>query len=91
MSAARGFFDAISFGDRKFVDGALGVDNPVEEAEAEASDIWCAEIGPVQPLDASSRTGPASFEQAYTEVSRKLYNSKNARRRDAAGVYTTVT
>lgn len=32
------------------MDGALGVNNPVEEVEAEASDIWCADTGQVQPL-----------------------------------------
>ncbi|KAK5452828.1 hypothetical protein LTS15_006976 [Exophiala xenobiotica] len=49
-SAATGFFDSVSIGAREFVDGALGVNNPVEEVEGEASDIWCAETGAVQPL-----------------------------------------
>ncbi|KIX08880.1 uncharacterized protein Z518_03537 [Rhinocladiella mackenziei CBS 650.93] len=49
-SAATGFFDSVSIGARQFVDGALGVNNPVEEVEGEAADIWCAESGNVKPL-----------------------------------------
>ncbi|KAK5301403.1 hypothetical protein LTR99_006370 [Exophiala xenobiotica] len=49
-SAATGFFDPVSIGARKFVDAALGVNNPAEEMETEASDIWCADSGAVQPL-----------------------------------------
>lgn len=49
-SAATGFFDPVSIGAKQFVDGALGVNNPVEEVEGEASDIWCAETGDVKLL-----------------------------------------
>ncbi|RMZ90279.1 hypothetical protein DV736_g2495, partial [Chaetothyriales sp. CBS 134916] len=49
-SAATGFFDPVSIGARQFVDGALGVNNPVEEVEGEASDIWCADTGELKPL-----------------------------------------
>ncbi|OQV11228.1 hypothetical protein CLAIMM_15091, partial [Cladophialophora immunda] len=49
-SAATGFFDPVSIGARQFVDGALGVNNPVEEVKGEAADIWCAESGDVKPL-----------------------------------------
>jgi predicted acylesterase/phospholipase RssA len=49
-SAATSFFDPVAIGAREFVDGALGVNNPVEEVEAEASDIWCAQSGVLQPL-----------------------------------------
>ncbi|EXJ92891.1 hypothetical protein A1O3_01445 [Capronia epimyces CBS 606.96] len=49
-AAATGFFVPVSIGARQFVDGALGVNNPVEEVEAEASDIWCADTGDVKPL-----------------------------------------
>jgi predicted acylesterase/phospholipase RssA len=40
-SAATGFFEPVSIGARHFVDGALGANNPVDEMEGEASDIWC--------------------------------------------------
>lgn len=49
-SAATGFFDPVSIGVRTFADGALGANNPVEEVEAEATDIWCAVTGDIQPL-----------------------------------------
>ena len=42
-SAATGFFDPVSIGARRFVDGALGANNPVDEVEEEASNIWCSE------------------------------------------------
>lgn len=32
------------------MDGALGANNPVEEVEGEASDIWCANTGKLKPL-----------------------------------------
>jgi predicted acylesterase/phospholipase RssA len=38
-SAATGFFDPVSIGVRRFVDGALGANNPVDEVEGEASNI----------------------------------------------------
>ena len=49
-SAATGFFDHVSIGARQFVDGALGANNPVEEVEGEASDIWCSNTGDLKPL-----------------------------------------
>lgn len=49
-SAATGFFDPVSIGARQFVDGALGANNPVDEVEGEASNIWCAETGDLKPL-----------------------------------------
>ena len=39
-SAATGFFDPVTIKGRQFVDGALGANNPIEELEAEASNIW---------------------------------------------------
>ncbi|KAI9688258.1 MAG: hypothetical protein M1822_001764 [Bathelium mastoideum] len=39
-SAATGYFDPVSIGTRKFVDGALGANNPVDEVEGEAANIW---------------------------------------------------
>ena len=41
-SAAIGFFNPVSIGKRHSVDGALGANNPVEEVEGEASNIWCS-------------------------------------------------
>jgi predicted acylesterase/phospholipase RssA len=49
-SAATGFFDHVSIGARRFVDGALGANNPVDEVEGEASNIWCSETGDLKPL-----------------------------------------
>lgn len=49
-SAATGFFDPVSIGARHFVDGALGGNNPVDEAEEEASNIWCSESRDLKPL-----------------------------------------
>jgi hypothetical protein len=33
-----------------FVDGALGANNPVDEVEGEASNIWCPNTGDLKPL-----------------------------------------
>ncbi|KAF2809299.1 FabD/lysophospholipase-like protein [Mytilinidion resinicola] len=42
-SAATGFFDPVNVGSRRFVDGALGTNNPAEEVEEKAANIWCSE------------------------------------------------
>ena len=49
-SAATSFFDPVSIGARRFADGALGANNPVDEVEGEARDIWCPERGDLKPL-----------------------------------------
>ncbi|KAH0551782.1 hypothetical protein GP486_007001 [Trichoglossum hirsutum] len=49
-SAATGFFDPVSIGARRFVDGGLIANNPVDEVEGEASNIWCSETGDLKPL-----------------------------------------
>ncbi|KAJ5706721.1 Acyl transferase/acyl hydrolase/lysophospholipase [Penicillium malachiteum] len=49
-SAATKFFDPVSIGDRQFVDGAFGANNPVEEVEEEACDIWCSSKRNLQDL-----------------------------------------
>ena len=49
-SAATGFFDSVSIGERKFVDGALGANNPVDEVEGEAANIWSPNTGDLKPL-----------------------------------------
>ncbi|OQD80677.1 hypothetical protein PENANT_c033G02204, partial [Penicillium antarcticum] len=48
-SAATTFFEPISIGDRSFADGGLGANNPVDEVEGEASNIWCPETGELKP------------------------------------------
>lgn len=49
-SAATTFFDPVTIGARKFADGGLGANNPVEEVEGEASNIWCSDTGDLKPL-----------------------------------------
>ncbi|KAJ5207451.1 FabD/lysophospholipase-like protein [Penicillium cf. griseofulvum] len=49
-SAATTFFEPVSIGARRFADGALGANNPVDEVEGEASDIWCEDTGDLKPL-----------------------------------------
>ncbi|KAK3654006.1 hypothetical protein LTR56_003441 [Elasticomyces elasticus] len=44
-SAATSYFETATIGNRKFVDGGLAVNNPAEEVEWEARDIWCTESG----------------------------------------------
>ena len=49
-SAATAFFEPVRIGDRSFADGGLGANNPVDEVEGEASNIWCPETGDLKPL-----------------------------------------
>lgn len=49
-SAATTFFDPVTIGDRTFVDGALGANNPIEEVEMEASNLWCPKSRDLKPL-----------------------------------------
>ncbi|EYE94025.1 FabD/lysophospholipase-like protein [Aspergillus ruber CBS 135680] len=49
-SVATTFFDPVYIGARKFADRALGANNPVEQVEWEASDIWCSGTGDLKPL-----------------------------------------
>jgi predicted acylesterase/phospholipase RssA len=49
-SAATTFFDPVTIGARKFADGGLGANNPVDEVEGEASNIWCSDTGELKPL-----------------------------------------
>ncbi|KAJ5090363.1 FabD/lysophospholipase-like protein [Penicillium argentinense] len=48
-SAATSFFEPVSIGARRFADGGLGANNPVDEVEGEASDIWCEDTGDLKP------------------------------------------
>ncbi|KAF5630109.1 calcium-independent phospholipase A2 [Fusarium sp. NRRL 52700] len=49
-SAATTFFNPVSIEGMKFVDGALGANNPVDQVEEEATEIWCPGTGNLQPL-----------------------------------------
>ncbi|KAK1948853.1 FabD/lysophospholipase-like protein, partial [Colletotrichum sublineola] len=49
-SAATGLFDPVKIGARNYVDGALGANNPVDQVEDEASDVWCPDSGNLKPL-----------------------------------------
>lgn len=49
-SAATGFFNPVSIGARQFVDGVLGANNPVDEVEGEAANIWSSGTGDLKPL-----------------------------------------
>lgn len=48
--AATTFFEPVTIGDRTFADGALGANNPVDEVEGEASNIWCSGTGDLKRL-----------------------------------------
>ncbi|PGH02751.1 hypothetical protein GX51_04485 [Blastomyces parvus] len=49
-SAATSFFEPAAIGTRRYVDGALGANNPVDEVWNEAQNIWCADDGALEPL-----------------------------------------
>ncbi|KAG9240166.1 kinase subdomain-containing protein, partial [Calycina marina] len=49
-SAATTFFEPVPIGNRMFADGGLGANNPVEEVEGEAANIWCSKSGDLKPL-----------------------------------------
>lgn len=49
-SAATTFFDPASIGERTFADGGFGANNPVDEVEGEAANVWCSETGDLKPL-----------------------------------------
>lgn len=49
-SAASTFFDQVSIDDQKFADGGLGANNPIDQVEQEASNIWCPDTADLKPL-----------------------------------------
>jgi hypothetical protein len=49
-SAASTFFDVVPIGNRSFTDGGTGANNPVDQVEGEASNIWCEYTGDLKPL-----------------------------------------
>ncbi|KAF4167438.1 hypothetical protein CNMCM6936_005054 [Aspergillus lentulus] len=50
VSGTEPFNDGRERGTKVFVDGALGANNPVDEVEGEASNIWCPDTGDLKPL-----------------------------------------
>lgn len=49
-SAATSFFEPIQIGTRKYVDGALGANNPIHEVWNEALNVWSPDLGDLKPL-----------------------------------------
>jgi predicted acylesterase/phospholipase RssA len=49
-AAATGFFEPVTIDNRQYVDGAFGANNPIEEIEEEAADIWCPTTRELKPL-----------------------------------------
>ncbi|KAJ5765992.1 Acyl transferase/acyl hydrolase/lysophospholipase [Penicillium nucicola] len=49
-SAATGYFEPVTIEDCLFVDGAFGANNPIQEVEEEAADIWCTASRDLKPL-----------------------------------------
>ena len=49
-SAATSFFEPVIIGARKYVDGALGANNPVGLVWTEAQSIWCPEDGKLEQM-----------------------------------------
>ncbi|KAG9232660.1 hypothetical protein BJ875DRAFT_514103 [Amylocarpus encephaloides] len=43
-------FEPVRIGNRMFADSGLGVNNPVDEVEGEAANIWCSETADLKPL-----------------------------------------
>lgn len=76
-SAATTFFNPVSIGERSFADGGLGANNPVEEVEGEAINIWCAETGDLKPLVkcfisiGTGNPGKKAFEDSMAKFLRK--------------------
>ncbi|KIY03324.1 uncharacterized protein Z520_00015 [Fonsecaea multimorphosa CBS 102226] len=77
-SAAPSFFDPVQIGACSYVDGAIGANNPVNQVEEEAADIWCEETGRVQPLVKcfiSVGTGHADFTTIKNSSLRSVAHS----------------
>ena len=49
-SAATTYFKPVTIGVRRYVDGALGSNNPVDYVWHEAQNIWCPDDGQLEPL-----------------------------------------
>jgi hypothetical protein len=63
----------VRIGNRKFADGGLGANNPVDEVEGEAANIWCSESGDLKPLVkcflsiGTGNPGIKAFEESLTK------------------------
>lgn len=80
-SAATTFFDPVQIGDRVYVDGAIGANNPAAEVETEASNIWCEATGQLEPLvkcfisiGTGNRTIDPISDKAWTFLTESLKN-----------------
>ncbi|KAG4433973.1 hypothetical protein IFR05_010553 [Cadophora sp. M221] len=78
-SAATGFFDPVKIGDRSYVDGAMGANNPANEVQVEAGNIWCETNGGLEQLVkcfVSLGTGNGGInpisDRAYTFLTQSL-------------------
>lgn len=49
-AAATRFFEPVTIDNRQYVDGAFGANNPIEQVEEEAADIWCPTTRELKPL-----------------------------------------
>lgn len=49
-AAGTGFFEPVMIDDQQYVDGAFSANNPIEEVEGEATDIWCPTTRQLKPL-----------------------------------------
>ena len=49
-SAATSFFEPVAIGARRYVDGALGANNPVGLVWTEAQSIWCPDDGKLEQM-----------------------------------------
>jgi predicted acylesterase/phospholipase RssA len=66
-SAAPTFFDPVNIGGQSFVDGATGLNNPVEVVLEEAKSIWINAISRIQCV-VSIGTGVPNFERFGDDV-----------------------
>ena len=48
--AATTFFEPVTIGVRRYVDGALGCNNPIRYIWREAQNIWCPDHGQLEPM-----------------------------------------
>ena len=70
-SAASSFFPRVKIGNREYVDGALGSNNPIEILWREAQDVWAPDDGKIKPrLQSiiSIGTGRPSFKKIEDSV-----------------------
>jgi hypothetical protein len=49
-SAASSFFEPVVIDHSRYIDGAFGANNPVNEVWREAQNIWCDQDGTLEPL-----------------------------------------